>query len=107
MTKEEQAQRRAQWLDHIASWEKSSLTRAAYCQETGLKRNTFNDWVVRARRKGEGVAGESPALSWVPVSIQADEASPGFELRGANSWQLSLPATVSPQWVANLLRELS
>jgi hypothetical protein len=106
MNQAEREQRRAQWLGHVSSWEGSGQSRAEYCAAHGLKRDTFNDWVVRVR-KHHAQPAELPNLNWVPVTVQAEEASPGFVLRGASRWQLSLPTTVCPQWLAKLLRELT
>ncbi len=106
MDKAEQEQRRAQWLDHTANWARSGQSRAEYCAAHGLKRDTFNKWVVRAR-KNHAQSDALPNLSWVPLTVKTEEASPGFVLRGASGWQLSLPMTVCPQWLAKLLRELA
>lgn len=106
MNQAEQEQRRAQWLSHVSSWEGSGQSRAEYCLAHGLKRDTFNKWVVRAR-KNHAQPDERPNLSWVPVTVQADERLPGLALRGANGWQLALPEKVCPQWLGQLLRELS
>ncbi len=105
MDKAEQEQRRAQWLAHASSWERSGQSRAEYCAAHGLKRDTFNKWVVKAR-KNRAQADERPNLSWVPVTVKAEESSQGVVLRGTSGWQLSLPMTVCPQWLAKLLREL-
>jgi hypothetical protein len=105
MNQEQQAQRRAAWLGQVAAWQKSGLSQVAYCQQHGLKASTFKDWVGRARETGPAPAALAREMSWVPVTVQADELEPGLVLR-AGTWQLSLPATVSPPWLAQLLRAL-
>ncbi len=42
-------QRRAQWQQHIAAWQRSGQTRAAYCEQNGLKLQTFAYWRKRLK----------------------------------------------------------
>jgi hypothetical protein len=41
--------REAVWRAHIRSWQKSGLSRPAYCQSRGLALRTFNTWAARLR----------------------------------------------------------
>jgi hypothetical protein len=37
------------WRAHIRSWQKSGLSRSAYCQRRGLALRSFNTWIARLR----------------------------------------------------------
>ena len=95
------------WKRHIEAWQASGLTQAAYCREHGLNANTFSarrhDWRRRASAARAGV---------VPVRVVEPAPPPGSAPAGAlvlthGAGRLELPATVSPGWVAELLRALA
>lgn len=58
--------KREQWMKRMRSWERSGLTRAAFCRSRGLNLHTFDYWRRTLR-------GGSTAL--VPVVVAPREAT--------------------------------
>lgn len=83
---------------HIEAWQKSGLSRSAYCRLHGLHATTFSGWVRRYTAPASG-----RGLGLIPVEVQR-EADAGLVLRLSGGTQLALPATVSPRWLAELLQ---
>ncbi|MDO9105292.1 MAG: IS66 family insertion sequence element accessory protein TnpB [Methylovulum sp.] len=91
----------AHWKNHIGTWQSSGLTQAAYCRQSGLNPNAFSSRLHAFRSQDEA---ESPTL--IPVQIQYQ--LPGaMVLQLAQGHRLELPATVSVQWLGELLRCLA
>ncbi len=87
-------------LQHISIWKASGLTQVAYCRQHGLKAKTFSRWFRLSQ-----APSQPPAL--VSVNIVPDDATPvsgGIRLQLRQGHSLSLPNTVSPIWLAELLQ---
>jgi hypothetical protein len=88
----------AHWKNHIETWQSSGLTQAAYCRQHDLNTHAFSSR-LHAFRSQDGA--ESPTL--IPVQIQ-HQLPTAMVLQLAQGHRLELPATVSAQWLGELLR---
>ena len=85
---------------HVEAWERSGLSRSAYCRLHGLNKTTFSRWV---RRQASAVVMPAPGL--IPVEVKREAATNvAMVLRLAGGARLELPAAVSPGWLGELLR---
>jgi hypothetical protein len=94
-----EADKAARWREHIADWQASGLTRTAYCAQQGVKVSTLDYW----RRRLPEASRPAEAVGFVPVQIGPPAAELRLEWRGMT---LCLPAAVSADWLAGLLRRL-
>lgn len=102
-------EKRKFWQAHIAAWQHSGLSKGEYCRQHGLVLKQMWYWLRRHRREAM-----SEAVTLVPVQLNsADTASPHgaqssrLVLQNGSGWQLLLPSSVAPEWLAGLLRGLS
>jgi len=97
---------KAEWLQHVSTWQASGMTQAAYCREHKLNATTFNGWITRGRK-----VSPTTRLTTVPIVIQPSKpisAVPSrIVLQRGTEWQLTLPADVQITWLARLLNELA
>lgn len=92
------------WGVHIAAWQGSGLSQAAYCRQHGLSMAYFSQR-LRVRRAAAAV-GVGQAL--IPVRVEpAVSAGEPVVLNWGQGQRLELPASVSPRWLAELLQCLS
>ena len=70
-------QNHATMQGHIAQWQASDLTQAAYCKEYGIKPHIFS-YYKKKFRSDSAVAKHSSQL--VPVKLVANYESPGSNL---------------------------
>ena len=90
-----------QQQEHIEAWQASGLSQVAYCRQHKLNSKTFSNWLRIYR--SQLVSSVAPAL--IPVEIKSKPSSPGsLCLRWPQGHTLELPADVSPQWLAELLK---
>jgi len=95
--------RRAAWIAHVQSWRDSDLSQADYCRRRALNGNTFAAWIKRCN----SVPAQPPlTLTLVPVTVAQPAAAGELLLRHASSWQLAVPTSIEPAWLAGLLRGL-
>jgi transposase-like protein len=97
---------RSQWLSHIEQWRLSGLSREAYCRQHDLKSHTLTYWINKYKVPEEK---STASLTLVPakLSTPTSPAANGLLLRCPNGSTLSLPVTVSPTWLAQVLRQLT
>jgi len=93
--------RRAAWIAHVQSWRDSDLSQADYCRRRALNGNTFAAWIKRCNS-----VTVQPPLKLVPVTVTPPAAAGELLLRHASSWQLAVPTSIEPAWLAGLLRGL-
>jgi hypothetical protein len=96
--------RRASWVAHVGSWRGSGLTQAEYCRRHALNTKTFSTWIKRCN------TSTTPAnlpLTLVPVTVSQPTAAKELLLRHASGWQLALPSSIDPVWLASLLRGMA
>jgi transposase-like protein len=96
--------RRQYWREHVGAWRRSGLSQAAYCRQHGLIPRQLSYWVRRTKADGCDVGPD--ALTLVPARVQPAQPE-ALVLQNAQGWQLTLPATVSMEWLAALMRGLS
>lgn len=88
------------WLNYIGGWQHGGLSQAAYCQKHGLNTNSFTGYLGEFR-KHENLA---PA-ELIPVQVKEElSVTHHVLLFTVQDCRLELPATVSAQWLAELLR---
>lgn len=90
----------AQWQELLAEFAHTSQTRKAFCQQKGIDLSTFNRWQHR-------LSGTSPSpkpRAFIPVAITPTIT--GDITLTVGSAIVTLPTTVSPIWVAELLSRL-
>jgi hypothetical protein len=86
---------------HIDTWQSSGLSQVAYCRQHKLNSKTFSNWLRIYR--SQQVSSAVPTL--IPVEIKSKPSSSGLlYLRWSQGHTLELPADVSPQWLAELLK---
>ena len=91
----------AHWEKHIETWQSSGLSQAGYCRQQGLNAHTFSSQLHAFRSQH---ATESPTL--IPIQIQEPLSVP-MVLQFVQGHRLELPASISAQWLAELLRCLA
>jgi len=92
------------WLNHIEGWQRSGLSQAAYCRQHDLNANSFTGRLSEFRKKAGSVSSEL-----IPVQVSVDKEPPSTNnlVLSVNNCRLELPAPVSAQWLADLLRCLN
>ena len=86
---------------HIEAWQLSGLSQVAYCRQHQLNSKTFSNWLQAYRSQ----QAESTASTLIPVEIKSKVSPSGsLCLRCPQGHTLELPADVSPQWLAELLK---
>ncbi|MCJ8317979.1 hypothetical protein [Idiomarina sp.] len=92
---------REQWRELIAEFEQSNLSQKDFCEPRGINSAYFSQRRAELRREAED-NDTSFALA-VPQSATAQQT---LQLRLGQT-ELVLPLSVSPRWVAQLVKELS
>lgn len=106
-------EKRKFWQAHITAWQRSGLSKVEYCRRHGLVLKQMWYWLRRHRREEMG-----EAVTLVPVRLKraetaslppsSQEAQPNsLVLQNGRGWQLLLPSSAAPEWLAGLLRGLS
>jgi hypothetical protein len=98
-----------QWRQRVAAFERSGLSRDAWCVAQGLKVCTLDYWRKRlqARTKMERKAASQSLLPIVVRSGEPEAASATTVVLILRSGvRLSAPAGVGATWLACLLREI-
>ena len=86
---------------HIESCQESALSQVAYCRQHKLNSKAFSNWLRIYR--SQQVTSAAPTL--IPVEIRSKVSPSGtLCLRWSQGHTLELPADVSPQWLAELLK---
>ena len=86
---------------HIETWQTSGLSQVAYCRQHKLNSKTFSNWLRIYH--SQNVAPAAPTL--IPIEIKSTASPSGsLCLRCSQGHTLELPADVSPQWLAELLK---
>ncbi len=89
------------WTKLITEQQESGLTVAQFCRDNSLNSKSFYNWRIKI------TPSEAPSFVKIqsasaPVPISKNP----IQLHFSNT-SLSLPGTVSPAWVAALLKELA
>lgn len=91
----------AHWKNHIEAWQSSGLSQAAYCRQQGINAQSFSSQLYAFRSQ---CATQSPTL--IPVQIQ-QPLPESIVLQLVQGHRLELPASISAQWLAELLQCLA
>lgn len=85
------------WRQHIEAWKRSGLSQAQYCAEQQINVGTF---AARLSEYRKSFPSDTEAL--IPVQVKPAINEP-ITFIHTNGHRLELPASVSVQWVAELL----
>ena len=117
----------AYWEKQVKDWRSSGLSRNAYCQREGLKPTTFDYWRPLIVSDHAEVKAVKPPVSGnditlVPVAVMAQghpvdprRGDAPFEtmalgqplkLKSPSGWEMNLPASIEPNWLIAILRQL-
>ena len=116
----------AYWTKQIKGWQASGLTRSTYCQREGLKPTTFDYWrplitLVHAEGKTVNQPVSGNDITLVPVKVMAlgsarpaahrgdaarDMPLDSIKLKSPSGWEMHLPASIEPNWLVAVLRQL-
>jgi hypothetical protein len=100
--------KQARWHKRVVAFERSGLTRRAWCAREGVVMATLDYW----RRRCRAVAEESrPALIPIMVSdagaaVVAGAGTGVLEIEIGGGVRLRADAQVNAQWLASVLRGL-
>ncbi|NOR81348.1 MAG: IS66 family insertion sequence element accessory protein TnpB [Methyloprofundus sp.] len=92
------------WIKHIEAWQRSDLTQAAYCRQQQLNAKSFSGRLRHYRELGLSTLPEV-----IPVQVTEEEPQPLPQVLvlTVQGCRLEVPATVSAQWLSQLMRCLS
>ena len=111
----------AYWEKQVKDWRSSGLSRNAYCQREGLKPTTFDYWRPLIVSDHAEVKAVKPPVSGnditlVPVAVMAqghpvdprrgDAPFETIKLKSPSGWEMNLPASIEPNWLIAILRQL-
>ena len=93
----------SKWRQHIEAWQSSGLSQAEYCAAQQINVRTFAVRLSDYRK-----LSQSDSVVLIPVQVAPSEpVDAGILFAHAQGHRLSLPTSVSAQWVAELLRCLA
>ena len=90
---------KAQWQALIDEFEHSGLSRKAFCEARGINPDYFS----QRRRQ---LQQETESTSFARVATESSAPTAAMQVRVGDA-QLVLPMSVSPRWVAELVKALS
>ena len=123
----------AYWEKQVKDWRSSGLSRNAYCQREGLKPTTFDYWRplmalgqplvsdhAEVKAVKPPVSGNDITLVPVAVMAQGHPVDPRrgdapfetmalgqpLKLKSPSGWEMNLPASIEPNWLIAILRQL-
>ena len=91
---------KAQWQALFNEFEQSGLSRKAFCEARGINPNYFS----QRRRQ---LQQETESTGFARVATESSPASTAAMQVRVGDAQLVLPMSVSPRWVAELVKALS
>jgi len=92
---------REQWRALIAEFEQSNLSQKDFCEPRGINPAYFSQRRLELKREAEDT--DTGFALAVPQSVTSQQT---LQLRIGQT-ELVLPLSVSPRWVAQLVKELS
>ena len=108
----------AYWAKQVKDWRSSGLSRNAYCKREGLKPTTFDYWrplIVSDRAEDKAV---KPPVSGNDITLVPVALAPGgprpvahpvgqpLKLKSPSGWEMNFPASIEPNWLIAILRQL-
>jgi hypothetical protein len=91
----------SKWRQHIEAWQSSGLSQAEYCAEQRINVRTFGARLSDYRKLPATVSS-----GLIPVQVEQTPTAP-IVFTHTHGHRLELPASVSANWVAELLRCLA
>ena len=91
------------WTQHVAAFEASGASRAAYCRRHALNYWTFDGWRRRLQCR-------VPAQALVPLMVESAgpvRPAEAIELRVDGRVSVTVPTSVDPVWLGQLLRTVA
>jgi len=85
------------WAERIAGFERSKLSRRAWCRQEGLNPNTLDYWRSRLR----------PATKALVPIVVAEPEGASVEIALAGGTRVRVARTVEVKWLVELVRGLS
>jgi hypothetical protein len=108
MAKKADAGKERAWTQRMAQWERSGISRRAWCAANGVTISTFDYWRRRLRARRSTKA--SPRQRFVPVVVKSASIPTGsaatIEIALSRGIALRAPATVEVRWLGALVREI-
>jgi hypothetical protein len=107
-------EREKKWRAHLAAWQRSGLSQAAYCRREGLTPSEFSWWKCRLARSAEqkqallvpaGQAGGTFVPFQLPGLVVESKSAP-CEVVLKNGRRLWIESGAAPEWIAALARAL-
>ena len=102
----------AYWTKQVKDWRSSGLSRNAYCKREGLKPTTFDYWrplivsdQAEAKAVTPPVSGNDITLVPVALALGHPVGQP-LKLKSPSGWEMNLPASIEPNWLIAILRQL-
>ncbi len=98
------------WAERIQQWELSGLSQRVFCERKAFKYTTFDYW--RRQLSGSATEGKqslkpvAAPLKLVPLQVSGERHDHAIVLRSPAGWELCLPSSVEPIWLAAILRSL-
>jgi hypothetical protein len=93
----------SKWRQHIEAWQRSGLSQAEYCAKQQINVRTFT-----ARLSDYRKLPKSDSSALIPVQVVPSKSKDAAIIfTHAQGHRLELPASVSANWVAELLRCLA
>lgn len=89
--------KRSMWAKRVAAFERSGMSRRAWCAARGLSVSSLDTWRYRLRREGSS--------GLVPVVVSGPAPAALIEL-SCGTTTVRLPASVDAVWLATLVRGL-
>lgn len=90
----------SKWRQHIEAWQRSGLSQAEYCAQRQINVHTFT-----ARLSDYRKLPATGSATLIPVQIEPSvSAVAAIVFTHVQGHRLELPASVSANWVAELLR---
>ncbi|NOX90727.1 MAG: transposase [Calditrichaeota bacterium] len=74
--------RQGEMFQIIEQYQKSGLSQAEFCQQTGIKKSTFHYWLKKYRKESQA--------DFLPISIKEPKASLQIELELPNGIKISI-----------------
>jgi len=118
----ERSKKAVLWARRIAAWERSGLSRPAWCAAEGVNVHTLDYWRWRLRSPQPGARLRSTAHALarsksgalVPIVVREPAPSVRGVGTGADAIEIALPggmrmraaASTDVRWLAELIREL-
>lgn len=103
-----ESSKRDVWVDRIAAWERSGLSRRVWCGEHGVKVHTLDYW--RRRLRGESVSArrKHPARAQLlPIQVALPAPAVPIEVLLPSGIRLRVPVGADAAQVAQWVQALA